>query len=191
MRGALGLVVVNGLVAIGLMFAIAAQWSQGSGQVAQQATGVGGAQRVLKTAATPSIPTATLEEYDAMVERPLFSPDRRPAPVEVVAEAAQPSLIDKLVLTGIVTGPDKKLAIFVNGADQKELRIAEGGAFEGWRLADFTESGVSFSREGTTRELPLYKEDQGGAATAAGGMQANGAVRRYLTRRQRAQVEQQ
>lgn len=189
MRASFSLIAINVVAAVALMFVIADEWSQPIDPVLPDTQGAGErTPRELKTGAAPQLRMASIDAYGAIVERPLFSRDRRPAPVAPAAEDDRPSAIDKLVLTGIVTGPEKKLAIFA-GADRKELRLEQGGVFNGWRLAAFSEEGVSFSREGSTRELPLYKE-RTADSSVPGGTRPRGALRRYLTRRQRSQNQQ-
>jgi len=135
--------------------------------------------------------TARLEEYEETINRPLFSKERRPPVItSVESTEVRPSEIDKLVLTGIVTGPDKKLAILMNGVSREEVRLREGHAFQGWQLEQFTQDEVVFSRDGETRRLPLYKENQPAATQPPGVASAREALQRFRTRQQRTRKPQ-
>ena len=135
--------------------------------------------------------TAHLDEYEETINRPLFTKDRRP-PVLASVENTEirPSEIDKLVLTGIVTGPDKNLAILVNGVNQMEIRLQEGSAFQGWQLEQFASDEIVFSRQGEIRKLPLYKEDQPAATPLQGMVGAREALQQFRTRQQRTRKSQ-
>jgi hypothetical protein len=100
--------------------------------------------------------------------RPLFSPTRRPPPQEGGGPGA--GLAD-MRLTGIVTEPGERLAIFaVTGA--KTLTIREGGEVSGWRIEGITPGTVSLSGPTGTEMLQpkpdasLVRTTAAAAATA-------------------------
>jgi hypothetical protein len=69
-----------------------------------------------------------LAHYAAIVERPLFSPSRRPPSVA----AASPSADGRYRLLGVVaTGPRRK-AFLADGS--RHLDLAEGEAIDGWTV---------------------------------------------------------
>ena len=96
-------------------------------------------------------PSTHLDELLAMVlSRPLFSSTRRP-PQSAVNDGPSADLGDTR-LTGIVTEPERRLAIFaVNGA--KPLKLTEGEAVSGWRIESITPREVSLSGPGGTKTL--------------------------------------
>ena len=96
-------------------------------------------------------PSTHLDELLAMVlSRPLFSSTRRP-PQSAVNDGPSADLGDTR-LTGIVTEPERRLAIFaVNGA--KPLKLSEGEAVSGWRIDSITPREVSLSGPGGTKTL--------------------------------------
>ena len=96
-------------------------------------------------------PSAHLDELLAMVlSRPLFSSTRRP-PKSAVNDGPSADLGDTR-LTGIVTEPERRLAIFaVNGA--KPLKLSEGEAVSGWRIESITPREVSLSGPGGSKTL--------------------------------------
>jgi hypothetical protein len=82
--------------------------------------------------------------------RPLFSSTRRP-PQDAPSGAAADDLADAR-LTGIVTTPGRRLAIFAVSGD-KPLKVAEGDAVSGWRIESITPREVSLSGPSGTKSL--------------------------------------
>jgi general secretion pathway protein N len=83
--------------------------------------------------------------------RPLFSSTRRP-PQGAASDAAPSSELKDTRLTGIVTEPGRRIAIFaVNGA--KPLTLTEGENVSGWRIENITPREVSLSGPGGTKTL--------------------------------------
>jgi hypothetical protein len=74
--------------------------------------------------------------------RPLFNSTRRP-PQDAPGGAADSDLSDAR-LTGIVTTPGRRIAIFAVNGD-KPLKVAEGDAVSGWRIESITPREVSLS----------------------------------------------
>jgi general secretion pathway protein N len=85
-----------------------------------------------------------------MLARPLFSSTRRP-PQDAPSGAADSDLTDAR-LTGIVTTPRHRMAIFALTGD-KPLRVAEGDAVSGWRIESITPREVSLSGPSGTKTL--------------------------------------
>ena len=82
--------------------------------------------------------------------RPLFSSTRRP-PQDAPSGAAPDDLTDAR-LTGIVTTPGHRIAIFAVSGD-KPLKVAEGDAVSGWRIEGITPREVSLSGPSGTKTL--------------------------------------
>ncbi|MGA7867160.1 MAG: hypothetical protein WCA23_24770, partial [Stellaceae bacterium] len=85
-----------------------------------------------------------------ILARPLFSSARRP-PQDAPSGAAADDLTDAR-LTGIVTTPRHRLAIFAVSGD-KPLKVAEGDAVSGWRIESITPREVSLSGPSGTKTL--------------------------------------
>jgi general secretion pathway protein N len=81
--------------------------------------------------------------------RPLFSSTRRP-PQNASSEAAADDLDARL--TGIVTTPGHRIAIFAVSGD-KPLKVAEGDAVSGWRIESITPREVSLSGPSGSKTL--------------------------------------
>jgi hypothetical protein len=111
-----------------------------------------GAQAVRLPAAPAARPALRAPKLARLVAttlaRPLFSPTRRPPPQAGGADSG----IADMRLTGIVTAPGERLAIFaVAGA--KPLVVKEGEEVSGWRIDGITPGAVSVSGPGGTVTL--------------------------------------
>src|ERR1700747_416952 len=83
------------------------------------------------------------ELFAPALARPLFSSTRRP-PQDAPSGAAADSDLSDARLTGIVTTPGRRIAIFAVSGD-KPLKVAEGDAVSGWRIESITPREVSLS----------------------------------------------
>lgn len=184
----LSLILFNTLVSVVLAGVIWTTWQDGERSLPGSSPPEGQPARIKTAAITQQdLGIMHLEDFEETINRPLFAKDRRPPAVASVAENAEerPSEIDKLILTGIVIGPDKQLAILVNGVSRKEIRMQVGNAFQGWQLEQFESDEIVFTREGETRKLPLYKVEQSTPAPMPGIAGAREALRKFRTRQQR------
>ena len=113
------------------------------------------------------------EDFAAIVERPIFAPDRRPpseAPAAVVARSEL-----GLLLKGIITAGTERIAILQpkaapdtaparrgrtsgNAPAAPSLRLGEGDRYAGWTLARIEPAAVVFEREGEEARLELIYE---------------------------------
>jgi general secretion pathway protein N len=110
--------------------------------------------------AAPSRLTA-LVDYAEVGQRPLMSPDRRPAPV---AAAGGSDELD-VMLTSVMLTPRLQLAILTGNTDQRSYRVRVGDTVEGsnWRLAQLDARRAVLEGPGGQRTLELRVFDgQGG-----------------------------
>ena len=116
-------------------------------------------------AAAQPEPRADLDDLLRMtLARPLFSATRRP-PQTAGNAAADPGLSDTR-LTGIVTEPDRRLAIFaVAGA--KPVALSEGETLSGWRIDSISPREVSVSGPGGTKILQPRIDQNAAAQTGS------------------------
>lgn len=104
------------------------------------------------SAATPTLaPLPPLGIFAAIVERPLFSPSRRPQPG--AGAALGTSIESRYRLIGIVaTGPKKK-AFIVEGA--RRFEIAEGDTLDGWTVTEIGQDRVRLTSPAGEAALKL------------------------------------
>ncbi|MDD3447123.1 MAG: hypothetical protein PHS60_17095 [Zavarzinia sp.] len=90
--------------------------------------------------------------YPAILERPLFSPDRRPAPAGgPAAEAAAFTLI------GVGTAGDAATAL-LRAPDGQALRILPGQSVEGWQVISIEPNAVTLGHGDRRIVLEVPKE---------------------------------
>ena len=79
-------------------------------------------------APAPVFSLAPLSNFSAVTERPLFSPDRRPAP-----EAGETlGSWSALTLAGIVVTPEAREVLIAHGTPPKIVHLQEGQSVDGW-----------------------------------------------------------
>lgn len=103
-----------------------------------------------------------LDDLLETVERPLFSPDRRPAPRSdegPTVEATSEAPID-LSVKGVVIAERSRSALLQIRQNQRMVRVAEGDKVGGWRIDAITPVGVRISRGDETSDL-LLKDTPG------------------------------
>ena len=104
-------------------------------------------------------------DYLAVGDRPLFNPDRRPAPVAIAAAEQQAPFNG--VLTSVLLTDTLKLAIFSeeNGQVSKRVRLGDTVPGTGWRLASLEPRRAVLEGPEGQRVLDLRVFDgQGGSA---------------------------
>ncbi|MGT2434932.1 hypothetical protein ACU4GH_02685 [Bradyrhizobium betae] len=110
-------------------------------------------------------------------ERPIFSAMRRPppgavaaSPVEAVNVPTPPRPVEApppLLLVGAVVGEGDAIAIFVNRADQKVVRLRQGESLGGWSLTEVQPREVTLKQGDRSEVLALQRLDGTAAAPPA------------------------
>ncbi|HEY7906115.1 MAG TPA: hypothetical protein VIC53_04245 [Wenzhouxiangella sp.] len=136
-----------------------------------------------------------LGQYAAIIERPVFFPDRR-LPVLAMAEEneevdfepiPEPDPIEplKAVVAGIIITPEAKIAMVNDEVAGKVMVLREGMSLEGeqaaWQLSEITERKaefVSVDGQRSALELQVYTEGlvAGDSGLAANTTQGDGAA---------------
>jgi len=133
-----------------------------------------------RSAAAPANPVAALplDQLSTILDRPLFSPSRRPPPPPPppVAQApAPPPPPPDLVLFGVVMDGEGARAVVRAGADKKILRAQIGDDIDGWKVSQIEGRKVVLSLDGRFATFKLFNDDRarsesgGGPASAASG----------------------
>lgn len=102
-----------------------------------------------------------LESLAATRDRPLFTQGRRPpalATAQPASENPQTAILSPppFALIGTVVGDGEKIALVMENATQKVLRLPVGEIASGWSVADVASRSVTLKRgaEVVTLELP-------------------------------------
>ncbi len=101
------------------------------------------------------------DDYVAVIERPLFLPERRP-PEDEVAEQPVDDLsqeitdLTKLDVTATLILSPSNASVWVRNSDQPELvRLRLGEDYRGWTVAGIEHDRVVMERQGATETLEL------------------------------------
>lgn len=97
------------------------------------------------------------ESYSAIIERPLFSPSRRPpegGPVEVVTSREL-----AINFRGVSLSAGERWALFERKDGKGRLRLQEGDEFQGWILEVIEALQVTFRQDAEQQVLPLKFEE--------------------------------
>ncbi|CAI8835004.1 type II secretion system protein N [Methylocaldum szegediense] len=98
-----------------------------------------------------------IQDYETIVERPLFMEGRRPGvEVDNTTAAAAPDTPLTVKLVGVAFTPTDKTALLVD-AKGKYKRLKKNGAIDGWTLIEFAPDRVTLQRGDEQRELMLLK----------------------------------
>ncbi|HTO85830.1 MAG TPA: hypothetical protein VMQ73_26660 [Methylomirabilota bacterium] len=121
-------------------------------------------------AATVAVPAATdapiapptPASFAAILERPLFSPTRRPpaaapapAPTPEAAAPAPPAPPIDFSLTGIVISDGSRVALVQMQGDNHVVHVAEGGEVDGWKAVTIEPERAVFRRGDDEQVLAL------------------------------------
>jgi hypothetical protein len=101
--------------------------------------------------------THALERYREVLDRPLFSPTRRPSETAPAPAGGDESGMP--VLQGTVVSPGRKFALFAGGPETPAHRVAEGETIGRWTVAKIAAARVILKGEdGAPVELTLKTE---------------------------------
>ncbi len=101
--------------------------------------------------AQPSYTMAPAEDFAAILDRPLFSPTRRPpAQGEAAAAAPEPEL--QVTLVGVIISSEEQIAIVRLMDADRFARLSVGDSFRGWILDSIEPNRVTF-RRGDVEEI--------------------------------------
>jgi hypothetical protein len=97
---------------------------------------------------------AAIGDFDSVLERPLFSPSRRPAPVEEGAAPAGGEEFD-YVLKGVLIDIEARIALLSHKGGAGTVRLAEGTKIDGWLLKEVEGDFIVVERNGEERIVEL------------------------------------
>ncbi len=92
--------------------------------------------------------------FQVILERPLFSPTRRP-PAQGTETVAAPEAALKLDLVGVVISGGEKIALIVPQGGTAIQRLATGDTFQGWLLESIEPERVTFRRGEIEEQIEL------------------------------------
>ena len=104
-----------------------------------------------------------VDRFDAMIERPLFSPTRRPpppppAPLTMPSAGpvqAPPPPAPNVTLSGVISGGGGGVALLRRPQDQTPVRVASGGQIDGWTVTEIRPRAVVLRRDARSVTVEL------------------------------------
>lgn len=97
-----------------------------------------------------------LSEFSAIVERPLFTRDRRPAPPsETATTAAGQDGQAPFQLSGVMIAGSRRVALLQSRSSPKTVRVEEGETIEGWKVVTIRPQVVTLKSGTNSEELRL------------------------------------
>ncbi len=160
----------------GLLCLLAWVWFTPDGQVRGMRWQSPAPVKVDLQALLPALPgqgQADTSQFLGMLERPLFSPTRRPPPPPPPPKAEVPEPVNRFAqakLTGVFEGAGVG-GIIIN-YEGKDRRVPLNGTLDGWKLLSVTGAQATFSQRGQTRIVQLQRA----ALTAYTGVPQNRAT---------------
>ena len=106
-----------------------------------------------------------IETYQAVLERPLFSPNRRPPLEESTAIAALKGF--NFTLMGVLIDMNLRLVLLRRHGDGKAIRMREGEEIAGWTLLEVALDFIVVERDGQEEILEPAFDVQTSPVTGA------------------------
>lgn len=158
-------------IALALAGLTAYEWQAGQGLRARLEREVrSGVAQAEPTRILPPFALQTMNAYSGIVQHPLFTPNRQPAPA-VGASAAPPR---KLILTGIATDGGTSVVLLKDLQTGKTERVRAGtpGDAEGLQLESVNGTNVVLKQGGTQFKLDLQVAPSASTGAPTAGAQA-------------------
>ncbi len=115
----------------------------------------------------PKYDPPPIERFAAALDRPLFSPDRRPPEGEPSAGVVEDRALSA-TLQGVVFRNSGSVALLTAVGESSPVRVSQGELFLGWRLLEIHPDNVVFGRDEETVTLELIYKAQPAPDPSAG-----------------------
>ena len=106
----------------------------------------------------------TMEQLSAIVDRPLFSPNRRRAPTPAVVRNPEPQTTappppPSLVLSGVVMDAEGARVVVLVGPERRALRAQIGDEIGGWKVTQIEGRKLVLSLGGRFATFTLFNRE--------------------------------
>ena len=111
-----------------------------------------------------------IDDYDAIVQRPLFSSSRKPPKVQkqFTDISVNTDELDELTVIGIVKSGDTAFAILGNLAGEDDAKqVKTGFNYKGWKVSQITTNSVKFMSDELEYELFISPGDISNSSVGA------------------------
>ncbi len=121
-----------------------------------------GAQATVELAEAPMTPRfdpPPIEQFAAIVERPIFTATRRTARRQPVAPSAPASsgglFLGRYQVVGVVVAPGNRLVLLKRPGGAETIRLKEGEEIDGWTLVNVTRDDVVLESGGRREKIEI------------------------------------
>ncbi len=118
----------------------------------------------------PKYDPPPIERFAAALDRPLFSPGRRPPEGEPSAGVVEDRALSA-TLQGILFASSGSVALLTEVGESSQVQVSEGEVFLGWRLLEIHPDNVVFERDEETVTLEMIYKAQPAPEPPAGQRQ--------------------
>ncbi len=127
------------------------------------------AQAMTEVAEPPMAPRLELppiEQFAAIVERPIFTATRRTARAQPVARSAPAAsgglILGRYQVIGVVVAPGNRLVLLKRLGGAETIRLKEGEEIDGWTLVDVTRNEVVLESGGRREKIEIRDKTREG-----------------------------
>ena len=128
-----------------------------------------GAQTTVELAEAPMTPRfdpPPIEQFAAIVERPIFTATRRTARRQPVAPSAPASsgglFLGRYQVVGVVVAPGNRLVLLKRPGGADTIRLKEGEEIDGWTLVNVTRDDVVLESGGRREKIEIRDKTREG-----------------------------
>lgn len=108
----------------------------------------------------PKYDPPPIERFAAVLDRPLFSPDRRPPEGQPIATGLVEDRALTATLQGVLFANSGSIALLTAVGESTTVRVSQGELFLGWRILEIHPDNVVFGRDEETVTLELIYKAQ-------------------------------
>ena len=116
--------------------------------------------QILELPEMPKYDPPPLERFAAALDRPVFSPDRRPPQGQPIATGIVGDRALTATLRGVLLANSGNIALLTAIGESTPVRVSRGELFLGWRLLEIHPDKVVFERDEETVTLELVYKGQ-------------------------------
>jgi hypothetical protein len=102
-----------------------------------------------------------ISEFQAISDRPLFTPSRRPTPASAAVQ------VPVYRLRGVLTTGSQKIALVESIGDGALLRLSEGDTVDVWLVSAIGKNSITWSRLGQLHEMVVAEMGEEGGALSS------------------------
>ena len=109
----------------------------------------------LRVTATADFVPPSARTFDAINDRPIFAPDRKPLAPPPVGTSSAPPPLPSISLVGVILDSNTQLALIRSAASPLEVSYAVGASVDGWQLTEIDAEKIVLRYGSSVDEIEL------------------------------------